>query len=272
MVTLVVFLFLPVFQSSASVVTPIKILLVPGHDTEVWGAQYGNIKEADMTLALATQIFNILKKDKRFEVYITRDATGYTKEFTDYFSNNQKEIIAFKTDAHKKFKEKISNGIVVKKVGVLHNAVSKEVSVDLYGINKWANENKMDAVIHIHFNDYPRKTKWTIGKYTGFNIYTPDMQLTNSKKSLQLATDVLGQLKKKYATSTYKPEMGGLTFDQNLIALGSSDTLLSSVRSVLIEYGYIYEKKFRTKDTRLLAYKNMANLTVQGIEDYFFKK
>jgi len=74
---------------------PIKILLVPGHDNEVWGAQYGNIKEADMTLALATRIFNILKKDKRFEVYITRDSKGYTKKFADYFSTHKDEILAF---------------------------------------------------------------------------------------------------------------------------------------------------------------------------------
>ena len=55
---------------------PIKILLVPGHDNEVWGAQYGNVKEADMNLRLANELLKILKKDKRFEVHITKDNLG----------------------------------------------------------------------------------------------------------------------------------------------------------------------------------------------------
>ena len=78
---------------------PVKILIVPGHDKEIWGAEYGNIKEADMTLNLGTQLFNLLKKDKRFEVYITRDQNGYTKEFSDYFSKNKVAIISFKNNA-----------------------------------------------------------------------------------------------------------------------------------------------------------------------------
>ena len=70
----------------------IKILLVPGHDNKVWGAQYKNLKEAAMNLAVASRIYDILKKDKRFEVYITRDLNGYTKEFADYFSTNEEEF------------------------------------------------------------------------------------------------------------------------------------------------------------------------------------
>ena len=62
---------------------------MPGHDDKVWGARYGNTKEATMTLAVATQIYNLLKKDKKFQVYITRDSKGYTKEFADYFANHQ---------------------------------------------------------------------------------------------------------------------------------------------------------------------------------------
>jgi len=83
-------LFLPVFHAAAS--APIKILLVPGHDNTAWGARYGNVKEATMTLAVAAKIYNILKQDKRFDVYITRDDLGYTKEFTDYFANQREAI------------------------------------------------------------------------------------------------------------------------------------------------------------------------------------
>lgn len=266
------FLFVPIFKINASLAAPVKILLVPGHDDEVWGAQYGNVKETNMNLAVATQIYNLLKKDKRFEVYITRDTNGYTKEFSDYFPAQKDQIIAFEKNAKSLMQNKITSGSFVKKINPSHRKVSENIALRLYGFSKWANENKIDAMIHIHFNDYPRKNSWTIGKHRGFNIYIPDTQFANSKGSSGLAVDIFTELKKKYLTSTYKPEIGGLTFDQQLIALGVNNTLDASVRSVLIEYGYIYEKKFRTKSTRLQAYKDMASLTTTGIKNYFFVK
>ena len=228
----IVAVFLPASLVQAK--TPIKILLVPGHDNEIWGAQYGNIKEADMNLVLATQIYNILKKDKRFKVYITRDGKGYTKNFADYFSTQKEDILSFEENAKKEM------------------------------------QNKIDAVIHVHFNDYPRPNKWTIGEYKGFSIYMPDGQMPNSKGSILLADNIFKQLSKKYTTSTYEKELGGLISDQKLIALGSNDTLNQNVRSVLIEYGYIY--RFRNSSMRHGAYKIMADLTVKGIKNYFFTK
>jgi N-acetylmuramoyl-L-alanine amidase len=266
------FAFIFVFPLQTYAAAPIKILLVPGHDNTVWGAQYGNIKEADMTLAVATRIYNLLKKDKRFDVYITRDSKGYTKEFADYFANQQADILAFEQNAKKALQNKIVNGNFIQKENAPHHKVSGDIALRLYGFNKWANENKIDAMIHIHFNDYPRPNKWTIGKYKGFAIYLPDGQFVNSKGSAQLAANIFIQLRKKYATSTYQPEAGGLVRDQTLIALGSNGTLDASVRSILVEYSYIYEKKFRAKSTRLQAYTNMANLTATGIKNYFFSK
>lgn len=253
-------------------VGPTKILLVPGHDNEVWGAQYGNIKEADMNLVLATQIYNILKKDKRFEVYITRDKNGYTKEFVDYFAKNKTDIISFKENAKKETEDKILSGNFIEKTNVSHVPVSVDMSLKLYGINKWANENKIDAVLHIHFNDYPRPNKWTIGKYKGIAIYVPEEQMVNFKESEKLAENIFKQLRKKYVSSTYQKEKAGIVPDQKLIALGASGTLESSVRSVLVEYGYIYGKIFRNSITRHQAYKDMASLTTKGIINYFFKK
>lgn len=268
------FIFLSLFlslgrTSYAQAVTPIKILLVPGHDNEVWGAQYGNMKEADMTLNVATRIFNILKTDPRFEVHITRDSTGYTKEFSDYFTDHRADIVAFEENAKKEMQSKIANGSFVEMENVPHHTVGVDVADRLYGFNKWASDNKMDAVIHIHFNDYPRARSWTIGKYTGFVIYVPEGQLPNFKESARLGANILIQLKKKYITSTFEREKGGLIPDQKLIAIGANGTLIPSVRAVLIEYGYIYEKKFRTTSARLAAFKNMAELTVTGIKNYF---
>jgi N-acetylmuramoyl-L-alanine amidase len=261
--------FVPLFKIEASVAKMIKILLVPGHDGEVWGAQYGNIREANMNLVLATQIYNLLKKDKRFDVYITRDSGGYTKEFSDFLTQKD-AILAFEQNAKKIMNSNIINGDFIPKDNTPHHRVSEDIALRLYGFNKWANENKIDAIIHIHFNDYPRKTKWTIGKYKGFTIYIPDGQLANWKESGQLAANIFLQLNKKYITSTWKPEAGGLTSDQKLIAIGSNNTLDASARSILIEYGYIYEKKFRNTATRHQAYRDMSSLTTQGIKNYFF--
>lgn len=249
---------------------PIKILIAPGHDKEVWGAEYGNIKEADMNLVLGTQIYNILKKDKRFQVYITRDSGGYTKEFADYFKN-KKDILSFKDKAQKDTQIKIKDGTIISKVGVVHNAVNEETSIELYGINKWSNENKIDAIINIHFNDYPRSTKWTIGKYKGFVVYLPDGQMANAKESAKLGKSIWTELLKKYTTSTYPKEKGGLITDQKLIATGGSNTLDKYVNSILIEYGYIYQQIFRNTKTRHQAYKDMASLTAIGVTNYFFK-
>jgi len=72
--------------------------------------------------------------------------------------------------------------------------------------------------------------------------------------------------------STFDKEVPGVVPDQKLIALGANGTLNASIRSVLIEYGYIYEKKFRNTKTRHQAYKDMATGTATGIKKYFFKK
>ena len=264
----IIFLFTPVVFSYAAV--PIKILLVPGHDKEIWGAQYGNVKEAAMNLAVASRIRTLLKKDNRFEIYITRNIEGYTKEFAEYFSTKREEIISFKDNARAAMQNKIASGNFIVKENVLHVTVTQDTSVILYGINKWASENKMDAVIHIHFNDYPRKTSWTKGKYKGFAVYIPDGELANWKESGQLAANIFIQLKKKYITSTYEKELGGLVPDQKLIALGANGTLDASVRSILIEYGYIY--RFENSEMRHKSYDTMAGLTVAGIKNYFFVK
>jgi N-acetylmuramoyl-L-alanine amidase len=266
---ILLFIFAPVFFIHASV--PIKILIVPGHDNEVWGAQYGNVKEANMTLALGTEIFGILKKDKRFEVYITRNSLGYTTDFANYFSNQQADIITFIKNAKTELANNIQNGSFIKKKdNVHHNVVTKNIASILYGINKWANENKMDAVLHIHFNDYPRKNKWTVGQYKGFTIYMPEGQMPNSKESAGLAKSIFAQLRKKYTTSNYGKEKGGLVPEQSLVALGAYATLLPTVRSILIEYGYIY--RFRSNSVRQKAYATMADLTARGITQYFFNK
>lgn len=261
----------PISKPAPKIVKPIKILIVPGHDNEVWGAQYKNIKEADMNLVLATQIYNTLKNDKRFQVYITRNSSGYTKTFADYFDLHKSEIATWEAGAKKDMQAEVADGAFVAKKGAPHASVNSNVALRLYGFDKWANENNIDAMIHVHFDDYPRATNWKIGEYKGFTVYMPEGQMPNAKTSAILAGNIWNQLSKKYQTSTFEPEAGGLIPDQKLIALGANNTLDSSVRSVLVEYGYIYQKIFRNSTTRHQAYKTMASLTTQGIKNYFLQ-
>ncbi len=262
----------PIFFAQAQIApqTPIKILLVPGHDNESWGAQYGNLKEAAMNLAVATRVYDILKKDKRFEVYITRDKNGYTKEFADYFVNHKEDVLSFKESARAQMESDVASGSFVPKDSAPHNNANADTALRLYGFNKWANENKIDAVVHMHFNDRSRSSIWAQGKEKGFAIYIPEAQMVNSKGSAILGANIFLQLEKKYVTSTYEKEKGGLVPDQKLIALGANGTLLSSVRSILVEYGYIY--RFGNSANRPGHYTNMANLTATGIKNYFFLK
>ncbi|MEO5635089.1 MAG: N-acetylmuramoyl-L-alanine amidase, partial [Candidatus Paceibacterota bacterium] len=212
--------FLPISKVSAS--GPIKILLVPGHDDPVWGAQYKTIKESDMNLALAIKIFNLLKLDKRFEVHITREWGGYTKEFSDYFTKEADAIVAFKENAKSKTLTDISSGDFMQRENVPHNNASETVANTLYGINRWANENQMDAIIHIHFNDYPRNNAWKSGIYKGFVVYMPEAQMANAEGSQDLAMKIYKEMHKSFAVSTYPKEAGGIVPDQSLIALGSN--------------------------------------------------
>jgi len=259
------------FSENICLKKPIKILIVPGHDKQSSGARYKNLKEADMTLVLGTEIYNLLKQDKNFEVYITRDNNGYTKDFSDYFAQHVNDIQTFKDNAQKKVAEEITNGTFIKKTNnVPHFSVKGPVALRLYGINKWADENNIDVMIHVHFNDEGRKNISKMGKYKGFSVYAPDPQLLNSSESMPLAQSIYRALKDKYINSTYTKENGGVVPDQKLIAVGANDTLSTSVRSVLVEYGFIYEKRFSTYTKRNLAYKDMANLTFEGIKNYFF--
>ena len=258
-------LFLPVFSVYAKM--PAKVLIVPGHDDESWGTEFLGVKEADMTVKLGLMLYDLLKKDKNFEVLITRDWQGYKKEFIDYFENNGDHIREFIDSSKEKFTSQISDGKIYETEWVNHNYASNSTAYKLYGINKWANENKIDAVIHIHFNDYPRRRAYERGDYKGFAIYVPETQLNNAEQSSSLGFFIFNSLFKNYYVSNSEKESGGVVPDQSLIALGSNNSLNN--RSVLIEYGYIYERIFSTFFKRETQMKRMANRTYEGIKKYF---
>jgi len=162
----------------------------------------------------------------------------------------------------------IANGTLKKQTdGIDHPTVDEEYGLRLYGINKWANENDIDIIIHIHFNDYPGRPANKIGKYYGFSIYTPESQFVNSEISQNIARSVFAELNKIQSVSDYQPEHLGVVEDQELITIGANSTL--NAAALLIEYGYIYESQIINKKMRVLMFPEYAYKTYSGIVKFF---
>lgn len=246
----------------------IKILIVPGHDFEYSGAFLKNIKESDLTLKTAKYLKESLEKSEVFEVFITREDkiskkdNDYTETFQKYFNENRESILKYE-DLYKKETEKKESQNQIEPINhIEHNDAPPEMAYRLYAINKWIEDNNIDIVIHIHFNDYPgRKNSW--GKYKGFSLYVPDMNLRNGKVSQEFSDFIGEALSEKFNYSNNPVEKEGIIYGDDLIAVGANNTI--SAISVLIEYGYIYEKQLQNED----VLKSLAEQTHKGIMNYF---
>jgi len=247
----------------------IKVLVVPGHDNETVGAVFRGLNETDLTLEVAKHLVGYFKKDPRFEVFTTRDfASGeYTKEFATFFTANAEDIRSFRAQLRKNMRQLVALGAVERKVKVARDDAQDDISFRLFGINKWANDNDIDIVLHLHFNDYPAHIRNVPGKYTGFTIYTPDKQFGNAVASKELSRVLFDQLATFFAPSDFPLEEGGIIEDQELIALGSNASLKGAAG--LIEYGYIYEPQFQAPAISDVVMAELAYQTYRGLKNYF---
>ena len=245
----------------------IKILIVPGHSNDSFGAQFRGIKEAQMNAELGQELFEFFRKDDKFETYATRVQNGdYSQWFSDYFESNKEEIKNFREDSRKQMRQAMEQGMPGPDNQVYHNPATDDDSLKLYAVNKWANENNIEIVFHIHFNDYPGRKFNQIGEYTGFSIYIPEYQLPNHRASSELAESLKNQMEKYFAASDLPAESSALIEDQELIAVGSNAS--RDGVSVLVEYGYIYEPPFRNEEAREAMFKELAYQTYIGIKNF----
>ena len=246
----------------------IKILIVPGHDNDSFGAQFKGIKETQMNAELGQELFEFFQKDGKFEAYATRVKNGdYSQWFSDYFESNKEEVEKFREDSQKQMRQAIEQGMPANENQVYHNSAADNDSLRLYAINKWANENNIEVVFHIHFNDYPGRKLDKLGEYSGFSIYVPEYQLPNHRASSEVAKPLKNQLEKYFAKSDLPAESFALIEDHELIAIGSNAS--RDGVSVLTEYGYIYEPRFTNKETRGVILKELAYQTYVGIKKFF---
>ncbi|MFA6554542.1 MAG: N-acetylmuramoyl-L-alanine amidase [Candidatus Paceibacterota bacterium] len=246
----------------------VKILLVPGHEPDYGGAEYGSLFERKMTVEIAEQLQKFLDTNGRYQVYVTRDENSWSPMFFEYFKNNWSDIIAW-TKGHKEETVHLTRMGEYHPVvpNVIHNNAPNDVAFRLYGLGKWSNENDVDIIIHLHFNDAPGHGRSTPGKYSGFSIYVPENQYFNSSTTLSLANTIFSRLQKYNGVSNLPGESGGIIQDQDLIAVGAYNSL--DAASLLIEYGYIYEPQFTNPDLHDTAVKDLAFQTYLGLQDFF---
>lgn len=255
------------FTDSNSIGKKIRILIVPGHDTEYWGTEFNGLKEADVTLKISKYLSDFFSQDGRFNVMTTRNDDGYLPVFQNYFRDNKSEIVKFIQSKKAVMNSLVNSGEVKKSTSnIIHNTAPDVVTQRLYGINMWANENDVDLVLHIHLNDYPGRKAKRAGEYTGFSIYVPEHQYSNARASKDIAKFVSERLENIYDESNL-PKEDAIVEDQDLIAIGSFNTL--DPASLLIEYGYIYEPQFNDSKIRNLVAKELAAKTYIGVVDFF---
>lgn len=242
------------------------ILVVPGHNANYGGAKFNNIYERDLAVDIAENISSFFSQNSNYKVIIARDKQAWSPVFADYFVNEKQSILDFKNEKQAAYKLLVTSGQqkVVPDAGP-HTKASDTTAIELYGINKWVNENNIDLVIHIHFNNSTRRNVKLPGPRSGFDMYIPEKQSVNALVSRNIAENIYKELQKKFT-----PEAPGyfnsLFEDQSLIALGASNTLIKP--AILIEYAYIYEKLLQNDSTRKQVIEQMALQTVAGIEDY----
>jgi N-acetylmuramoyl-L-alanine amidase len=248
----------------------VKIMIVPGHDNENSGAvlkdkETGKVfKEADLNLKVANELNKLLSDEKGIKTFLTRDEKGYHRKLAEYFEKESDKIAEFRESKKQIMEKLVEEGRVQKEVHIHHNTARPEVANVLYGINKYANDNEYDIIIHIHFNDYPGRTKdW--GEYSGFSIYVPEEQYSNAQASHDFAEELRDQLLLSFAESDM-PQEDAITQDQELIAIGAYNSVDSI--AVLLEYGYIYESQFTDSNISDYILNELAQQTYLGIMDF----
>ncbi len=242
----------------------LNILIVPGHDDEVWGAEYKDLKEVELNRELAKKLYQYLLDEEGINPVLASDETGYNPIFEKYFQTEKQSIEDFIKETKENFSLKMRENNIEETETSFHNPAVESVVYRLYGINRWVNVQDFDLVIHIHFNDYPGRGRNKIGKHSGFSIYTPGKNFNNYELSRKLADSIFEELKKVQSVSTLKSESEGVIEDYELIALGANESL--DAGSVLIEYGYVYEDNFVDEEKREVALDYFAYSTYVGIK------
>lgn len=244
----------------------VRVLIVPGHQPESGGTEYKGVYERDIVVDIANALANRLALNPHYEVTVSRGRAAWNPVFQSYFDTNTTKIERFLESQKTRMAEHVADGkLTARSEQVYHNTTPRPAATQLYGINKWASEHDIDITLHLHINDYNRRSK--AGEYDGFAVYIPDRQYSNAEASRAVGEAIAHRLSAYHATSTLPLEDAGVVEDQELIAIGAANTADSA--ALLIEYGYIYEPQFQQASVRPLAIEDYAYQTYLGLQDFF---
>jgi hypothetical protein len=198
---------------------------------------------------------------------VARSQTDWDPVLKQYFTEHQKDIEQYRKTQQAEMRSHLAEGHITRPVDqIYHVTASNEGSLQLYGINAWANETKVDIVLHLHLNDTPTRKGPHDAPFQGFAIYAPDHQYSNARASRVLADAIAVRLTRYHATSTMPKERAGVVEDQELIAVGSNNSVDSA--ALLLEYGYLSEQQVSDPATRDAALKDYAYATYLGLQDF----
>lgn len=246
----------------------VKILLVPGHQPEKGGTQFKGVYERDVVVAIAHDLATLLSQNPRYSVVVSRTQEAWNPILQSYFDTHALEIETFRQSQALQMQQHVSEGDFVASADqVYHNTASSEAVLQLYGMNKWASDNDYQVVLHLHLNDYAGRRPQSIGTYDGFAIYVPHHQYSNATVSTAIGEAIAARLSAYHAVSTLPKEDRGVVEDQELIAIGSNNSIDGA--ALLIEYGYIYEPQLSLPSVRAVAVADYAYQTYLGIQDFF---
>ncbi len=245
----------------------VRILIVPGHEPSFGGTQHQGLLERDIVVDMAEELQRLLQGDPRYSVMVARSREAWHPSLERYFAVHKDDILDFREGHKQQMGRLLKQGLLSQVTGVSHNSAPRDVALRLYGINAWANEQEVDLVLHVHINDHERRSTRTQGVYSGFSIYVPERQYSNSTSSRAVADSLYRRLSHSMPVSDMPLEQSGVVEDQELVAIGRYNTV--DAPSMLIEYGYIYEGHFHDQTMRELLTDEYAYLTFRGVQDFF---
>ncbi|MBU6370979.1 MAG: N-acetylmuramoyl-L-alanine amidase [Patescibacteria group bacterium] len=244
----------------------ISVFIVPGHEPDNGGTNYKNLYERNLVVPIADDLQNLLDANGRYAATVARDANAWAPTLAAYFQNDWNAIVAWEQAAKAAFMRTTPQNVNAS--GENHNNAAVDDALRLYGMTKWADENNIDLMVHVHLNNYPEAmAKGIVGKYSGFVVYMPASNLKNSAAAKPIAQAVFDRLSLYNPVSNLPVESAGLEEDSQLIAMGAYDT--ADMPSILVEYEYIYEPQIVNPATRAIAFKDFAYQTYLGLEDFY---
>ncbi|MEK7107343.1 MAG: peptidoglycan-binding domain-containing protein [Patescibacteria group bacterium] len=246
----------------------VRILIVPGHQPYAGGTEFGGVYERNIVVDIADALAGLLTQNPHYDVMVARTKTAWNPVLQSYFDTHFQEIEEFRRSQELQMEGYLASRSILPPVDrVYHIAAQTNAALQLYGINKWSSENKYSIVLHLHINDYAGRSAHKAGTYDGFVIYAPDHQYSNAIASKAVGEAIAVRLNAYHATSTLPQEAAGVVEDQELIAIGSNNSVDGA--ALVVEYGYIYEPQFQQSSVQSAAIADYAYKTYLGLQDFF---